>query len=246
MTDEIIVSEYGVSTEHAESFRSRNDFPARQKYPQDLKDGREVHRSNQIAFLPIDWESEQDWAGMYTEAKKLSKHYVPHRTHESHKGWSSLVIHGISSVHTESSHSYGYTDETAPWRWTDVSTLCPIISKFFRTHFDYTRYYRIRIMKLSPGGYVWPHRDSISEDENHIGPINIALNNPDECKFYMDNIGYLPWQAGRAIKLNLYNIHCVYNNSNEDRYHIIVHGHMGPSWHERIYKNYQIWRKVYE
>lgn len=244
MTDEF-VNEYGVSTEPIEDFIKRNDYPAKVKYPQNLENGRDVNMCPDIPFLPIDWETQQDWTEMLAEAKRFQKHFVPHRSHESHRGWSSLVIHGISSVHTESSHTYGYTDDTAPWRWTDVADLCPTITKFFKEQFDYDTYFRIRIMKLAPGGYVIPHKDSLSQAENHIGPINLALNNPEGCNFYMDNIGYLPWTAGRAIKLNLYNVHAVYNHSNEDRYHLIIHGRMGKSWMNRIFLNYQNWKKTY-
>jgi hypothetical protein len=238
------LSEYGISNEKIEDFCSRNEYPAKPKFPDDLN-GKSVSKSPEIPFLPIDWEYEIPVQDMYHEAHKLRKHYVPHRHHETHKGWSSLVIHGISSVHTESSHTYGYNDETAPWRWTDIADHCPTISDFFKNHFDYDRYFRIRIMKLSPGGYVIPHKDSLDESENHIGPINFALNNPENCNFYMDGVGYLPWVAGRFMKLNLYNVHAVWNRSNEDRYHIIVHGIAGKSWSERILNNYLEWKKIY-
>lgn len=240
------LNEYGVSKEPIEIFSQRNDFSAHRPYPQNLQTGKEVNRSPDIAFLPIDdWKDTEDWELMLYEAKRLEKHYVPHRRHETHSGWSSLCIHGLSSVHTESSHTYGFKDSEAPWRWTDVADWCPTITTFFKEKFDYTKYFRIRIMKLSPGGWIIPHKDSIVEEENHIGPINLALNNPPECKFYMDNIGFLPWTAGRAIKLNLYNVHAVVNHSNEDRYHIIIHGHMGNTWSDRIYNNYQTWKEIY-
>lgn len=241
-----IINEYGVSKEPIESFMERNDYPANVKYPQNLTNGREVQRSPDIPFLPIDdWMQTEDWAQMLNEAKALEKHYVPHRTHETHRGWSSLCLHGITSVHTESPHTYGYTNDNAPWRWTDVADVCPTITKFFKEKFDYTKYFRVRIMKLAPGGFVIPHKDSIAIEENHIGPINVALNHPEGCKFYKDGIGYLPWTAGRAIKLNLYHVHAVYNHSNENRYHIIVHGHMGPTWNDRMYNNYQNWKNIY-
>jgi len=101
-------------------------------------------------------------------------------------------------------------------------------------------------MKLAPGGYIIPHRDSITLDENHIGPTNIALNNPEGCHFYVDEIGYLPWQQGSVIKLNLYNIHSVYNWSSEDRYHIIAHGQANDSWSDRILDSYNHWRIIYD
>lgn len=240
-----MVNEYGISDESLENFADRNNFIAAPRYPQHFQTGKDINFSDKIPFLPIDWENVLDISAMLAEAKKLEKHYVPHRIHESHSGWSSLVIHGISSVHTESSHTYGFTDQNAPWRWTDIADICPNITNFFKTQFDYDRYFRIRIMKLSPGGYIIPHRDSIDIKENHIGPVNFALNDPEGCNFYMDNIGILPWKPGRMIKLNLFNVHAVWNRSNENRYHIIIHGHAGKSWPNRILNNYNSWKKIY-
>ena len=240
-----MINDYGISDEKLGDFATRNNFAARFVYPQDLTTGRDVNFSKSIPFLPIDWEETIDIDSMFDEAKKLEKHYVPHRRHESHEGWSSLVIHGLSSVHTESSHTYGYTDETAPWRWTDIADLCPTITEFFKHRFDYDKYFRIRIMKLSPGGFIIPHRDSLEEKENHIGPVNFALNDPKDCNFYMDGYGILPWKPGRMMKLNLFHVHAVWNQSKENRYHIIVHGHAGRSWTDRILKNYNIWKNIY-
>jgi len=246
MSDDSVLNEYGISGEPIESFVRRNDFPANIHYPQDLQTGMEVRRDSRIPFLPIDdWMQTEDWAGMHEEAKRLSKHYIQHRSHESHKGWSSLVIHGLSSVHTESSHTYGFTDENAPWRWTDVSDWCPLITNFIKTKVNYKKFFRVRIMKLAPGGWVIPHKDSLTQQENHIGPLNIALNHPDGCKFIMDGVGCLPWTQGRAITLNLFNVHAVYNDSNEDRYHMIVHGWAPDHWSDLVYNNYNNWKKVY-
>lgn len=241
-----LTNQYGVSSEPIDSFSKRNDYPANCKYPQNLETPKEINFNPDIPFLPIDdWKDTEDWDKMYAEAKALEKHYVPHRHHESHSGWSSLCIHGLSSVHTESSHTYGFTDADAPWRWTDVADWCPTIRNFFKEKFDYKTYFRIRIMKLAPGGYIIPHKDSVDIEESHIGPVNLALNHPADCKFYMDDIGTLPWTAGRAIKLNLYNVHAVVNHSKQDRYHIIVHGHAGNTWPNRILNNYNNWKEIY-
>lgn len=241
-----MINEWGISSEPIDDFANRNRFKASPKLPQGLKDGREVHFSNEINFLPIIGFEDADWEQMHWEAKRLEKHYVPHRHHESHKGWSSLCIHGLSSIHTEAHSTYGFKDrKDAPYRWTDVADWCPTITKFFMRDFDYNDYDRIRIMKLSPGGYIIPHRDSLSLDECHIGPTNIALNNPEDCNFYMDDIGILPFEQGSIIKLNLYNVHAVYNHSNEDRYHIIAHGRSGDSWNARIYDSYVHWKEIY-
>ena len=241
-----MLNDWGISSESAADFASRNKFVAKPKFPQDLKTGKEVHFSNKLPFLPIVGFEDADWEKMYWEADQLKKHYVPHRHHESHRGWSSLCIHGLSSVHTEAHHTYGFPDrQDAPYRWTDVADWCPTIRDFFENRFDYSDYDRIRIMKLAPGGYIIPHKDSLIEDENHIGPTNIALNNPKDCNFYMEDIGILPFEQGSVIKLNLFNVHAVYNHSDTDRYHIIAHGRAGDSWRDRIYHSYLHWKEIY-
>lgn len=234
-----MIDEWGRSSESVESFVERNMHPASPAFPKGLANGKEVLLSNNIPFLKIQGFEGIDWDVMYNEAKYFEKHYIPHRTHEPHAGWESLCLHGISSVHTEAPHVYGYpSSEDAPFKWTDVSEFCPQIKKFLNEQFDYKKFYRVRIMKLRPGGFIIPHKDSISESENHLGPINIALNNPKGCQFYMDGHGVLPFDQGTIMSLNLFNVHCVYNNSSEDRYHLIVHGKKGPSWSKRFYKSY--------
>jgi len=237
---------YRISDEPIDYFVKRNNHPARCQYPQNLRNGLDVKLSPSIPFLPIDdWLLTEDWNEMLAEAVAIEKDYVLHRSRENHQGWSSLCLHGISSSHTEGPEIYGYTNENCPWQWTDMSDRCPTITSFFKEKFDYTSYHRIRIMKLAPGGQTRPHRDYIAEEKNNIGSINIALNNPDGCYFYMDNVGYLPWTQGRAIALNLSHVHSVVNNSNENRYHLIIHGNLGKSWSHRFYSNYRNWKKTY-
>jgi hypothetical protein len=221
-------------------FAKINNFEAKKDIPKDLKSGREVNLSSEIPFLPIIWNDNVDWDKMLEEAIYFKKHYVIHRKNDG-SGWSSIVLHGFSSIHTEAPEVYGYTNDNGAWRWTDVSEWCPVITSFFKNQFDYKKYYRIRIMKLPAGGYILPHQDSKTLNESHIGPVNIALNDPKDCRFYMDKIGYLPFDKHRIIKLNLYNYHSVFNDSNEDRYHIIVHGVQGNGWCDRIFESYKKW-----
>lgn len=220
------------------NFKTINNFKAQVEYPKGLKNGKEVRFCPDIPFLPIMWDQKVDWNKMLEEAKYFDKHYIIHRPNDG-KGWSSIVLHGFSSIHTEAPHIYNYTNETGPWKWTDVSEWCPTITDFFKTKFNYKKYFRIRIMKLPPGGYIIPHQDSTTLDEKHIGPINIALNNPKKCKFFMDKIGYLPFDKHRIIKLNLYHYHAVVNESEENRYHLIIHGRQGDDWDQRIFESYK-------
>lgn len=198
-----------------------------------------IHNLNHLPFLPIAGFDKINFDQMLNEAINLKNLFVEHRPKDG-CGWKSLCIHGLSSVHTDHHNYYGYENrDKAPYKWTDLSNFCPTIVNFFKKDFDYKIYDRIRIMKLEPGGYIMPHQDVFDKSEQHLGPINISLNNPDKCKFYMENIGYLPFNNKKIIMLNLYNIHWVYNESDEARYHLIVHGKKGESWSKRITKSFE-------
>jgi hypothetical protein len=81
-------------------------------------------------------------------------------------------------------------------------------------------------MKLAPGGYIMPHVDGPGRI---FGPLNIAINNPAECGFYFKQWGRVPFKQGTGFFLDIGNEHIVWNNSNETRYHFIVHGSSGSN-----------------
>ena len=53
----------------------------------------------------------------------------------------------------------------------------------------------------------------------------------------MAHHGTVPFKAGEAYLLDVGNTHAYYNKSNEDRYHIIIHGN---------YKSNDKWKKLVE
>lgn len=186
------------------------------------KTAREVTRQSKLPYLPIlgfDAPIEK----MYEEALNLVPRMIEHRsTYEDNKGWKSLVLHGLGDNKTEGAERYGLDPEDQSiYHWTEVSKLAPVTTEFFRDSFKYEAYQRIRFMLLEPGGYISPHADV---DYYALSPINMALNNPDGCHFVMENVGVLPFQPATIMKLALINKHAVFNNSNETRIHLIVHG----------------------
>jgi Aspartyl/Asparaginyl beta-hydroxylase len=154
----------------------------------------------------------------YLEATDLRDRFVKHR---SITGWNSLCLHGISAAHTEHSASYGYLHERhAPHRWTDAADACPylvaLISKLW-----FAELYRARLMLLEPGASIPDHKDS---SVHCLSSINIALNDPVDCHFFVEGFGRVPFAAGKAIMVDVANVHRVENRSREDRYHLIVQG----------------------
>lgn len=211
----------------------------------DVSSARGVLRESGAPYLPLD-EIQIPFQEMFREAKNLEELAIPHRSYkEENKGWKSLVLHGLSSVHTQGAEQYGFDPEQEDiYTWTDLARFAPVTTEFFKTKFHYEGFQRIRFMYLEPGGYILPHRDT---EDYFIGPTNISLNNPEGCDFVMENIGLVPFFPGRAIKLALCNKHAVWNRSQETRIHIIVHG--SPDfdfWGPHFLRAYEALRKSHQ
>jgi hypothetical protein len=201
-----------------------------------------------LHYLELDLPWEVPYGDMHKEADSFREHYVPHRSaYEGHGGWKSLCIHGLSAVQTQYHDRYGFKnddgspmeDKDVPYIWTDICKWMPTIANFFKTIFNYQVYARVRIMQLEPGGYIFPHKDW---DMHTLGPVNLALNNPDNCRFYMKGRGVVPFKPGQANKLDIGFEHIVFNDSDEYRYHMIIHGWPGNSmepWNSIFYNSYK-------
>lgn len=200
-----------------------------------------IINESKLPWLELDIEV--PYKEMHAEAVALKEQFVAHRDEDngggySHKGWRSLCIHGIDAYKTNHHDQYGYkNNDEVPYVWTEIANKCPITVKFFQDVFPYSRYYRLRFMLLEPGGYITPHKDT---DENRLSPVNIALNTPKGCMFKMKNHdGFVPLTDGKTVLLDVGNIHAVYNKSNEDRFHIIVHGVKTKEYERLVERSYE-------
>jgi hypothetical protein len=168
------------------------------------------------------------------ESLEESNLFTIHRDRDGHKGtyfnhgWSSFVLHGLGYDKTQGYEQYGYSnDEDAPYDWTlEALENCPKIVEWFKEMKFKSRYHRVRIMKLAPGGMVGLHNDNPNPTAS---ATNMAVNNPDNCEMHFLNrkyqyLGIVPWQAGDVYKILIGLNHYVINKSNENRYHFIIHG----------------------
>jgi len=187
---------------------------------------------------PIDfdlWNSDWPWAPMdveldynkvHNELETLDPYFISHRDLDNsggygHAGWSGLTLHGIASDKTEAHDQYGFkTEEEANYHWTDICDKAPYIVDMIKS-LPYSKFSRVRIMRLAPGGYIMPHNDG---EGRFFGPYNLALTHPDGCVFNFEGKGQVPFKPGRGFFLDLGVRHCVLNYSREFRYHIIIHG----------------------
>ena len=175
-------------------------------------------------WVPVDFEA--DFEKMHHECVANDHLFVGHRQQDrhlsyNHEGWAAITLHGINPSATENYEQYGFKSAAeANYHWTDACEVFPECAKFLKS-LNYNKYDRVRIMKLAAGGYITPHVDGPSRV---FGPLNIAINNPEGCGFYFRKWGQVPFKQGSGNFLDIGNEHIVWNNSNQDRYHFIVHG----------------------
>lgn len=194
------------------------------EYKEELTADWILNRSH-IPYLSLNL-SRVPYQEMLAEARNLDELFVKHRSSDS-DGWSSLCIHGITSQHTDHYAVYPeyahLANDLVPYTWTEIQDRCPITVDFFKNHFPYDVYHRIRFMKLNPGGYILPHSDS---PDLSLRAVNFSLNNPEACNFVFEKYGFIPFRdSGSAFLVANGYQHSVWNLSNQPRYHIIVHGY---------------------
>jgi len=177
---------------------------------------------------------------MLAEARALKDRYTAHRGGEDkHKGWKSLALYGLDEHLHENWADYGYAsaaDAAKDFKWTAAAKECPVTMDLLMNHFPSKKYGRVRFMLIEAGGYIGLHRDSKSMiylTEN----INMPLNNPEGCIWHWGDGEQLFMEPGGAYAMNITYDHMIVNNSNEDRYHLIVARHDAtPEWKALINK----------
>jgi len=185
----------------------------------------ESHDDPECVYYPIKFDF--DIALLLLECQSVDDLYFNHRGQDKkkgygHEGWQSLTLHGIDKHKTEHYTKYGFNSaKEAGYHWTDVCERVPNLYNFLSS-LPFTEFDRVRIMRLAPGGYIMPHSDN--KFERAFSPLNIAINNPDGCHFVFKNKGIVPFASGTGLVLDVGTEHIVINNSNEVRYHVIVHG----------------------
>ena len=160
---------------------------------------------------------------MLNEAKALKDQFTLHRDDEgSHVGWKSLSLYGLSENKHDSWQDYGYANAVEAAKdfiWTPASERCPVTINFLHTIFPCKRFSRIRFMLVEAGGWIGTHTDT---KYRILENINISLSNPAGCVWRWDDGEELFMEPGGAYTMNISYGHSIINNSNEDRFHLIV------------------------
>lgn len=186
--------------------------------------------SSKLPYLKLDIVTPTDL--ILKESEKVKEFRVEHRADDKHanynnQGWSSLCLYGVNPEITY------YTDDKLDW--TKIASFCPVTVNWIKKNWQINEHTgRIRFMWLAPQGYILPHSD---RKESRLFETNIAITQPKDCCFRFLDYGTVPFESGSAFVLDISNRHMVYNNSNEERLHIIVHSLLQPEILKRSYEN---------
>lgn len=160
---------------------------------------------------------------MHYEAEKLKNRFTLHRGGENiHKGWKSISLYGLSENKHDTWKDYGYSssiDAEKDFHWTNAACECPSIVKWIKESLPSKRLGRVRLMLLEAGGKINYHSDT---KHRILENINIPLNNPTECLWHWGDGDTLYMEPGRVYAMNISYEHAVFNNSVENRYHLII------------------------
>ena len=170
-----------------------------------------------------------------SEIKNIESLLIDHRDdYGEHYGWKSFCIHGKSY---DATREENYYNDNRPYVWTaEAQTGMPQTLDYFANTWPGSQFQRIRVMLLEPGGYISIHQDS---NISKLTAINIAITQPDKCKFVMARHGVVPFEQGRAFWLDLSNQHIVINNSDQPRWHIIVHQSFDDNFQNMVVNSYK-------
>lgn len=155
----------------------------------------------------------------------------PHRESEGHRGWSGISLRGMRGQELDAPENFGFTNQTAPYYWTQYSRDFKALTNFLLKDFPFSIFHRIRIMRLAPGGIILAHKDY---EKRRLWGINFCLNWPKECTFQLSQGGQIPLEAGDCFLTDLSQEHTVTNESKEHRYMMIVHGRPGERLEEFV------------
>lgn len=201
-----------------------------------------IINSSNVRTLKLDLEI--PFKEMYQEAESVIQDFYSHRdAGEEHQGWKSLVLHGRGKHITQGDEQYDNLEDLPDYHWTEISDVCPITTNWLKNCWPIDKFLRVRFMLLEPNGYIMPHRDN---NKRKLQAVNIALNNPEGCVFGMEDYGLIPWQDGDVRLIDISTKHAVWNNTDKNRIHIIVHG--WPTDQYKMYRNLVIksYQKTYE
>jgi hypothetical protein len=113
-----------------------------------------------------------------------------------------------------------YNSPDKPWdRWLAIPT-----QEHFPTLYDFLQknthqYKNCSVSRLGPGAKINPHIHHVLKPKYLY---NLCINFPEGCKFEVHPNGEIPYRPGDIYRLQTRHLHSVTNDSNVDRYHVVM------------------------
>ena len=125
--------------------------------------------------------------------------------------------------------------ETGDSYWHPLALeLMPETIRWFKSEWPAKSFYRMRMLGLAPGGQLGVHHDDCDGLDN----INIGIEHPEGCDFYLENSGIIPFANGRVFALDAGRRHAVINNSSTVRYHLTIYQEDDQRFKDLMVKSY--------
>jgi hypothetical protein len=174
-----------------------------------------MNRNSDVKWAEMNFEV--PCADILEEYNKVKNYTLKHRPKDGHKDWYAVTLYGVSSKNTNSHWEYGLKAKKSI---TDVGCKCLKTIKWVNS-LPYDRIDDIRFLVIKPFGYIKEHIDV--SDQYWLDPLNISVTYPEGSEFYMDG-DLVPYKPGVSMVLNIHYPHSVFNKSDKERLHLLVHG----------------------
>lgn len=156
--------------------------------------------------------------------------------YDSH-GWSNFSMFGVP---LEDQGDWGHDRADSSMAWTpEALELMPRTVEYFDQVWPHKRFWRMRLLGLKPGGVIGVHNDHCAGMEN----INIGIDHPDQCEFYLEGSGRIPFANGKCFALDAGRRHAVINNSDQLRLHLVIHQTDNEQFEKLIVDSYKDYTK---
>lgn len=188
-------------------------------------------RNSGLGWLRLDIDVPADI--ILRELMQATHLFVEHRDGYDSQGWRSFCLHGRSATETREAEHYAMHKALD---WTpEALELMPETVEWLKTQWPHGSYHRVRMMELLPGGWIGVHQDTKSQQ---LGPINIAITQPEGCAFYSEGLGQVPFSIGSAMWMDVGRKHAVINRSDHPRWHMIIHQEENEDWKRLVERSY--------
>ena len=189
-------------------------------------------RKNDIWYLKIDLQIPEV---CIKEAQQIYDEgfFIPHRGGDG-DGWLSSALHGFTPKdekismgwhYTKNPSGYGLSENDVTWGWTEIQEIAPETKRWLED-FPHKQYRRCRFMLLKPNGFIETHNDQNDTGRRNIASaINLSFYQPNNCYLRRsDTKEELPFKNCTGFWFDNGVEHEALNNSNENRFHFIIHG----------------------